>query len=283
MPACDHCASSETGATDPRFRRILWLALAINALMFLVELTASWLSGSMALQADALDFLGDSFNYAISLAVVGMGLRARARAALVKGATMAAFGLWVVASTAYRLWAGVPPPDASVMGVVGLLALAANVGVAIALFRYRGGDSNMRSIWLCSRNDALGNIAVIGAAAGVFATGSHLPDLLVAAMVAGLSLSAAVQVTRQAMGELDLARRAGPALPLRGGHHAHVPSVSVPPSDSAAPDSPARAVVAAVECGAKPAEESGPGGCVARSRSRVLALLWRGSGSRAQG
>ena len=206
MPACDHCASPGTGATDLRFRRILWLALAINALMFLVEIVASWLSGSMALQADALDFLGDSFNYTISLVVLGMGLRTRARAALVKGATMAAFGLWVLASTAYRLWAGVPP-DASVMGVVGLLALAANVGVAAALFRYRGGDSNMRSIWLCSRNDALGNIAVIGAAAGVFTTGSHLPDLLVAAMVAGLSLSAAVQVARQAMGELDLAHR----------------------------------------------------------------------------
>ena len=208
MPACDHCASSETGATDPRFRRILWLALAINALMFLVETAASWLSGSMALQADALDFLGDSFNYAISLAVLGMGLRARAGAALVKGATMAAFGLWVLASTTYRLWASVPPPDASVMGVVGLLALAANVGVAGALFRYRGGDSNMRSIWLCSRNDALGNIAVIGAAAGVFATDSHLPDMLVAAVVAGLGLSAAAQVARQAMGELGLARRA---------------------------------------------------------------------------
>lgn len=236
MPACQHCDAPGPGATDPRFRRILWLALAVNALMFLVEIVGSWLSGSMALQADALDFFGDSFNYAISLVVLGMGLRARARAALVKGATMAAFGVWVLGSTVYRLWSGAPP-DASVMGAVGILALAANVTVAVALFRYRGGDSNRRSIWLCSRNDAIGNVAVIGAAAGVFATGTHWPDLLVAAVVAGLNLSAAVQVARHALGELDLAHGTDPAPPTRDGDPARELRATATPRASLSPDS----------------------------------------------
>jgi Co/Zn/Cd efflux system component len=215
VPGCEHCDAPRAGAADSRFRRILWFALAVNALMFVVEIAASWLSGSMALQADALDFLGDSFNYAISLVVLGMALRTRAQAALVKGATMAAFGLWVLGSTAHRVWVGTPP-DAGVMGTVGLLALSANVAVAVALFRYRGGDSNMRSIWLCSRNDALGNIAVIGAAAGVFATGAHWPDLLVAGIVASLNLSAAAQVARHAMGELASLPRGDSVAPSAG-------------------------------------------------------------------
>ena len=234
MPACQHCEVATPEATDPRFRRILWVALTVNALMFLVEIAGSLLSGSMALQADALDFLGDSFNYAISLAVLGMGLRARASAALVKGATMAAFGLWIIGSTVYRLWTGVPP-DAGVMGIVGLLALAANVGVAVALFRYRGGDSNMRSIWLCSRNDAFGNIAVIGAAAGVFATGARWPDLLIAAVVAGLNLSAAAQVARQAMGELALARGSDSTKSARIGATNHEQAATAPQSASVSP------------------------------------------------
>ena len=148
--------------------------------------------------------------------------------------TMAAFGLWIIGSTVYRLWTGVPP-DAGVMGIVGLLALAANVGVAVALFRYRGGDSNMRSIWLCSRNDAFGNIAVIGAAAGVFATGARWPDLLIAAVVAGLNLSAAAQVARQAMGELALARGSDSTKSARIGATNHEQAATAPQSASVSP------------------------------------------------
>jgi len=180
---------------------VLWVALAVNAVMFLVQVIASWFSGSLALQADALDFLGDSFNYAISLVVLPMALATRAKAALLKGGCMAAFGVWVLAYAGYRVINGIPP-DAVVMGVMGFVALAANVGVAVLLYRYRGGDANMRSVWLCSRNDAVANFAVILAAAGVFATASHWPDLLVAAIIAGLALHAAVDVIRQALTEI---------------------------------------------------------------------------------
>ena len=167
MAGCTHCEPNAEQGQDPRFRNILWLALISNAVMFVVELVASVFSGSVSLQADALDFFGDAANYGISLFVLGMSLKARSSAALFKGATMALFGLWVIGSAIYRAMVGTVP-DAAVMGGVGLLALVVNVGVALLLFRYRIGDSNMRSIWLCSRNDALGNIAVMLAASGVF-------------------------------------------------------------------------------------------------------------------
>jgi len=201
MVACRHCERANSDLQDSRFRRVLWLALVVNAIMFFVEIITSWLSGSAALQADALDFLGDSLSYVISLSVLGMGLRARASAALFKGTTMAAFGVWVLGTATYRIFSGIPP-EAGLMGTIGLLALLANVGVAVVLFRYRDGDSNRRSIWLCSRNDAVGNIAVLLAAAGVVTTASRWPDLIVAGIIAALNLSAAQQVTRQALVEL---------------------------------------------------------------------------------
>ena len=169
--------------------------------MFVVEIIASFTSGSVSLQADALDFLGDSVNYGISLFVLGMALSARAKAALFKSATMAVFGLWVIGSAIYRATIGTVP-DAATMGVIGLLALLVNVAVALMLFHYRSGDSNMRSIWLCSRNDALGNIAVMLAAGGVYATSTGWPDIFVAALVAGLNISAAIFVLQQAVAEL---------------------------------------------------------------------------------
>ena len=171
--------------------------------MFVVELTASMVSGSVSLQADALDFFGDSVNYGISLFVLSMALQARARAALFKGATMALFGIWVIGSAIYRA-ATDSVPDAAVMGIVGMIALAVNVMVAWMLFRYRSGDSNSRSIWLCSRNDALGNIAVMLAAGGVVATVSGWPDILVAVLISGLNISAATSVFRQALAELRI-------------------------------------------------------------------------------
>ncbi|MBB3940216.1 Co/Zn/Cd efflux system component [Novosphingobium fluoreni] len=169
--------------------------------MFVAEMVAGVAGGSKALQADALDFLGDSANYAINLGVAGMALAWRARAALMKGATLAALGLYVLAITVWAIWNG-KTPQAEVMGIVGVVALIANAGVAVMLYRYRSGDANMRSVWICSRNDAIGNIAVVLAAAGVFGTGTAWPDLIVAGIMAGLGISGGTQIIMQARREL---------------------------------------------------------------------------------
>jgi len=180
---------------------ILWLALLINAAMFGVEMLFGIRAGSAALLADALDFFGDAANYGISLWVLGMGLAVRARATLLKAATMAAFGLWILGRTAWGVWTD-QLPDAVTMGSIALLALAANVTVAAMLYAWRDGDSNRRSVWICSRNDALGNIAVLLAAVGVFGTASSLPDLVVAGVMALLALSGAWQLWDHARREL---------------------------------------------------------------------------------
>ncbi|MCJ0975445.1 cation diffusion facilitator family transporter [Pseudomonas sp. PS1] len=199
---CDSgCA---TPAVGPAFRKALWVALVINLAMFGVEIVSGLRSGSVSLLADAIDFAGDAANYGISLVVLSMGLVWRARAALLKGVTMMAFGLFVLARAGWSLHAGVLPEPLT-MGVIGALALLANVAVALMLYAFREGDSNMRSVWLCSRNDALGNIAVMAAAAGVFGTGSAWPDLGVALVMAGLALSAGYSVIRQARQELRTA------------------------------------------------------------------------------
>lgn len=186
---------------DPLWRRILWIALILNAVMFGVEIVAGLAADSRALQADALDFLGDAANYAISLGVAGMALAWRARAALAKAATMLAFGLWVLGSAIWGFLIGAAP-DPGTMGVVGTVALLVNFAVAIMLFRFRLGDANMRSVWVCSRNDAIGNVAVLGAALGVFGTGRSWPDLVVAAIMAGLAIWGSIEVFAQARGEL---------------------------------------------------------------------------------
>ena len=193
------------------YRRVLWVVLGINAGMFLVEISAGLAARSVSLQADALDFLGDAFNYGISLFVLGMSLRWLAAAALLKGAFMGLFGLWVIGATVYNTVFSTVP-EALVMGSVGLAALAANVGSAALLFRYREGDSNMRSVWLCTRNDAIGNVAVMLAAGGVLATGTGWPDVAVAAVMATLALTACRHVLKQAVGELRQAA-AGQAVP----------------------------------------------------------------------
>jgi Co/Zn/Cd efflux system component len=187
--------------SPPGYRRILWVALAINLAMFGVEVAAGLGAQSVSLLADSLDFLGDAANYGVSLFVLGMALRWRARASLIKGATMAAFGLWVIFVTARHAIAGTVP-DAPVMGVVGVVALAANATVAALLYRFRKGDSNMASVWICSRNDAIGNVAVLAAALGVFGAGAGWPDFVVGAVMAALALQGAWQILRQAMAEL---------------------------------------------------------------------------------
>ena len=199
-----HCCSAPVHAgsrIEPRFRRALWLALVLNATMFLVELAASWRSGSVALVADSIDFFGDAGNYAISLAVLGMAAAARSRAAIFKAACMGAFGVFVFALAAYHRAAGITPEPVT-MGAVGIVALAVNAVVAWMLYRFRTGDANMRSVWICSRNDAIGNVAVMLAALGVFGTGSGWPDLLVASIMATLAIGGAVTVLRQARAEL---------------------------------------------------------------------------------
>jgi Co/Zn/Cd efflux system component len=200
---CDHSDHDAGGdpARQSAYRRVLWAVLAINAAMFAVEIGAGLAAGSAALQADALDFFGDAANYAISLFVVGMALRYRATAALAKGATMSLFGMWVLAITFWHAWHGTLP-QAMTMGAVGFTALAAN-GVSFGmLWRHRGGDANMRSAWICTRNDVLGNIAVLFAALGVFGTGTGWPDVIVAAVMAFLALQGAVSVITHAVTEL---------------------------------------------------------------------------------
>jgi cation diffusion facilitator family transporter len=195
---CGHDVRFEGLSRD--YKRRLWLVIALNAGMFIVEMVAGRLAGSQALQADALDFLGDALTYGISLAVIGQSLQLRSTAALAKGISLSLMGLWVFGSTLYRvLYDGVP--EAEIMGVVGFMALAANVASVLILMRYKDGDSNVRSVWLCSRNDAIGNIAVMIAALGVWATATGWPDLIVAFIMAGLFLSSSFQIIAQALAE----------------------------------------------------------------------------------
>ncbi|RXV63306.1 cation transporter [Roseovarius sp. A46] len=195
---CEHEVQFE-GVSDA-YKRRLWLVIAINAAMFAVEMGAGQAAQSQALKADALDFLGDALTYGLSLAVIGMSVRVRATAALVKGLSLLAMGAWVLGTTLYRVvYIGVP--EAEIMGVIGFLALAANVTSVLLLVAYKDGDANVRSVWLCSRNDAIGNVAVMLAALGVWGSGTGWPDVIVAAAMAALFVNSAVQIIRQARAE----------------------------------------------------------------------------------
>ena len=201
-PGHSHAPAAPAQAVDlPRFRRVLWIALAVNAAMFFVELAAGYRSGSLSLLADAIDFGGDAANYAVSLAVLSATLGWRARTALLKSFCMMGFGVFVLSRAVWSVFHGVAP-DAATMGAIGLLALVANVTVAWMLYAFREGDANMRSVWLCSRNDAISNIAVMIAALGVVGTGSAWPDLAVAAVMAALALSGGWAVLQHARREL---------------------------------------------------------------------------------
>ncbi|MFM6985911.1 MAG: cation transporter [Hydrogenophaga sp.] len=201
--SCSHDAPAAT--SSPRYRRVLWLALVLNAVMFAVELAGSHHAQSLSLLADAIDFAGDAVNYGVSLAVLGAGLVWRARTAWVKAWAMLAFGGFVLGRALWSVWHG-PVPEPLTMGLVGVLAMLVNVSVAAMLFSFRDGDANMRSVWVCSRNDALGNLAVVGAAMGVAGSGTAWPDLLVGAFMAGLALQGGLAVRRQARAELAAAR-----------------------------------------------------------------------------
>lgn len=201
MAAC--CGSQKTvfDGVSADYKRRLWIVIAINGGMFAVEMAAGHLAHSQALQADALDFLGDALTYGLSLAVIGCSVRTRATAALFKGVSLLLMGLWVFGSTLYQvLVLGVP--QAHVMGLIGVLALLANLASVFLLVSYKDGDANVRSVWLCSRNDAIGNVAVMGAAFGVYWFGSAWPDLIVAGLMAVLFLWSAFRIIGQALGEL---------------------------------------------------------------------------------
>lgn len=199
MSGCCHGETKFDGAS-PAFKRALWTVIAINGGMFLVEMTAGAVAGSRALQADALDFLGDTVTYAISLLVIGMSVRVRTNAAMLKGVSLAGMGLWVLAATFYQVFV-LETPRAEVMGVIGVMALAANVVSVLVLLRFKDGDANVRSVWLCSRNDAIGNVAVLIAAGAVWLTATPWPDLIVAAIMASLFLWSALQIIRQSLQE----------------------------------------------------------------------------------
>lgn len=194
-------AAAQVRAADPRWRRVLWIALAVNATMFAVELGAGVRADSSSLLADAIDFAGDAMNYALSLAVLGLAAVWGTRLAFLKGLVMAGWGVGVLAHALLALAQG-SAPQAVTMGGVGLLALAANLGVAALIWRWRDGDANAESVWLCSRNDAIGNAAIVLAALGVFGTGSAWPDLLVAGIMAALAFGAGLRVIRRSRAEL---------------------------------------------------------------------------------
>jgi Co/Zn/Cd efflux system component len=203
MSCCDHGVETKFDGLSKTYKRALWAAIAINGVMFLVETAAGAMAESQALKADALDFLADTATYGLSLLVIGLLPIWRARAALFKGLSLAVMGLWVLGSTAYQaLILGLP--QAEVMGAIGLLALGANLASVLLLLRYRDGDANVRSVWLCSRNDAIGNIAVVIAASGVWATSTAWPDLIVAGLMASLFLWSATQIIRQSLQEMRL-------------------------------------------------------------------------------
>ncbi|MBY8976032.1 cation transporter [Rhodobacteraceae bacterium NNCM2] len=195
---CNNQATFDGVSSD--YKRRLWIVIALNAVMFAVEMGAGQLARSQALQADALDFLGDALTYGISLAVIGASVRVRTMAALAKGASLLLMGAWVFGATIYRVfYTGVP--EAEIMGVVGILALVTNLASVLLLVRYKDGDANVRSVWLCSRNDAIGNVAVMIAALGVWGTSTGWPDLIVATIMAGLFLTSAFQIITQARQE----------------------------------------------------------------------------------
>ena len=221
--ACGCSGNPSFDGVDPTYKRILWAVIFINAAMFIVEMSAGKLAGSQALQADALDFLGDALTYGLSLAVIGMSLKVRSIAAMLKGLSLLLMGLWVFSSTVYQFFIlGVP--EAQIMGGIGALALAANLMSVFLLMRYKDGDANVRSVWLCSRNDAIGNVAVMVASVAVWFTATAWPDLIVAIIMAGLFLRSAQLILTQAWAEYRTGTDLG-ALKSHGhsegGDHAH--------------------------------------------------------------
>lgn len=195
------CHDVKFDGMDPAYKRALIAVIAINAIMFLVEMPMGFVGQSQALKADALDFLGDTFTYAISLAVIGKSITLRSRVAMFKGISLLLMGLWVLGSTIYSVFYN-QNPEPVIMGSIGFAALTANLASVLLLVKFKDGDANVRSVWLCSRNDAIGNIMVMLAATGVWASGTGWPDLIVAGIMASLFLWGSVTIIRQALHEM---------------------------------------------------------------------------------
>lgn len=196
------CCDNDSPSTDAKYRVVLWVCLIANTVMFFVQTVGSYQALSVSLLANALDFLSDAANYGISLFVLGKSLRAKANASLVKGASLGLVGLWVAFETLqHALQPELPKP--LTMTLISIVGLVVNIGCAVLLYRYRGGDSNRESVWICSRNDAIGNVAVILAAGGVFVSATAWPDIIVAAILGYLALSGAWQILRSARKELS--------------------------------------------------------------------------------
>ncbi len=206
MSDCCNDKACEIEALRSRQSSTLKIVLYINAVMFVVELTAGLLGNSISLVADSLDMLGDALVYGFSLYVVARSSTMKAKAALLKGVIMAAFGIFVLGQAIYRI---VFPqlPVFEAIGAIGLLALAANSTCFFLLWRHRADDINMSSVWLCSRNDIIANISVLFAAGGVWLTHSGWPDILIGLALAALFLRSALIVLREAIKAL---RAAGP-------------------------------------------------------------------------
>ena len=197
----DCCAHDKTfDGSDPAFLRILWIIITLNGGMFVTEMIAGHEAGSQSLLADALDFAADTLTYSISLWAIGRPQSVRSTAALFKGYSLFTMALYVVGSTLYKIMCHATPV-AETMGLVAILAFAANVISVLLLYKWRNGDANIRSVWLCSRNDAIGNVAVLLAAIGVFGTGTAWPDLIVAGLMAGLFLRGSWQIVKHATAE----------------------------------------------------------------------------------
>lgn len=186
------------------YKRALMAVIFINAVMFLVEMPMGFFGQSQALKADALDFLSDTFTYSLSLFVIGRSVKLRSWAALIKGISLAILGVWVLGST---FWAIIvlETPVISVMGGVAFMALMANLTSVVILSRFKDGDANVRSVWLCSRNDALSNVAVIGAAFAVWLTNTAWPDLIAATFIAFVFVTGSFQIIKQSLSEMQTA------------------------------------------------------------------------------
>jgi Co/Zn/Cd efflux system component len=197
----DHCKPSGQSGVSAEYRKVLWVCLIANAVMFVAQMIASYTAHSVSLLANSVDFFSDAANYGISLYVLDQSLRQRAKASLFKGISLGLVGLWVAFETLHHaLQPELPKP--LIMIVISMVALAVNVGCAVLLYKYRDGDSNRESVWICSRNDAIGNIAVMTAAAGVFASGTIWPDIIVAAILGWLAATGAWRIIQSAEREL---------------------------------------------------------------------------------
>ena len=205
MDSCCETKAQEIAALRGKHKTVLTMVLTINAVLFLVEATAGLLGNSTALLADSLDMLGDSLVYAFSLCVLWRSAAWKAKAALLKGAIMAVFGAGVLLEVSYKMISGIVP-SAATMGIIGTVVLLGNGICFLLLFRHRSDDLNMRSTWLCSRNDILANLSVLVAAIGVREFAASWPDVLVGAAIAALFLRSAFTVLRESFLELRILR-----------------------------------------------------------------------------